>query len=219
MIRTLYEKYLLSQINRKQGQIPEHITMILSESDLLDDSGKEKLSAFLKWCFALDIKIISIYVDVLDVKEEAKTKIVSLLLDELKEIMAPLPEKVGFDIYNEKGELIENKVGDTHRVHFSVGFGGKNEITKAITSILHDVKDERLSPADIDENTIESHLTVCEEPEIIIRAGGKHLSNFLLWQSAYSELYFTDVNWHGLRRMDILRIIRDYQKRQRRFGK
>ncbi|WP_052286232.1 hypothetical protein [Methanococcoides burtonii] len=84
MIRALYEQYLLSQINRKQGQRPEHITMILSESDLLDDSGKEKLSAFLKWCFALDIKIISIYVDVLDVKEEAKTRIVSLLLDELK---------------------------------------------------------------------------------------------------------------------------------------
>lgn len=219
MIRTFYEKYLLSQINRKQEQIPEHITMILSESDLLDDSGKEKLGAFLKWCFALDIKIISIYVDVLDVKEEAKTKIVSLLLYELKEVMTPLPENVGFDIYNEKGKLIENKEGDTHRVHFSVGFGGKNEITKAITSILHDVKDERLSPADIDENIIESHLTIREEPEIIIRAGGKHLSNFLIWQSAYSELYFTDVNWHGLRRMDILRIIRDFQKRQRRFGK
>jgi undecaprenyl diphosphate synthase len=219
MIRALYEQYLLRQINRKQGQIPEHITMILSESDLLDDSGKEKLGAFMKWCFDLDIKIISIYVDVLDVKEEAKTKIVSLLLDELKEIIAPLPDNVGFDIYNEKGELIENKVGDTYRAHFSVGFGGKNEITKAITSILHDVKDEKLSPSDIDENTIESYLTVREEPDIIIRAGGKHLSNFLLWQSAYSELYFTDVNWHGLRRMDILRIIRDYQKRQRRFGK
>ena len=75
MIRALYERYLLNQINGMQGQIPEHITMILSESDLLDDSGKEKLGAFLKWCFALEIKIISIYVDVLDVKEEAKTKI------------------------------------------------------------------------------------------------------------------------------------------------
>lgn len=218
MIRTIYERYLLSQISREQGKIPKHITMILSESDLLDDSGKEKMKMFLKWCFGLDIKIISVYVDVLDVKEE-KTRIVSILLDELKEILSALPKKIGFDIYNERGELIENKKVGTHLLHISLGFGGKNEITKAIVSILQEVKNGKLNPVNIDENIIESHLTVREEPDIIIRAGGKHLSDFLLWQSAYSELYFTDVNWHGLRKIDILRIVRDYQKRQRRFGK
>jgi len=53
----------------------------------------------------------------------------------------------------------------------------------------------------------------------MIRSGGQKLSDFLVWQSVYSELYFTDVNWEDVRRLDILRLIRDFQKRQRRYGK
>ncbi|MCD6145172.1 MAG: undecaprenyl diphosphate synthase family protein, partial [Methanosarcinales archaeon] len=53
----------------------------------------------------------------------------------------------------------------------------------------------------------------------VIRAGGKHLTDFLIWQTIYSELYFTDVNFTDMRRLDFLRIIRDYQKRQRRYGR
>jgi undecaprenyl diphosphate synthase len=53
----------------------------------------------------------------------------------------------------------------------------------------------------------------------VIRAGGKQLSDFLIWQAAYSELYFTDVDWQSLRKIDLLRAIRDWQRRERRFGR
>ena len=60
---------------------------------------------------------------------------------------------------------------------------------------------------------IESHLLFKSEPDIVIRAGGKRLTDFLIWQSVYSELYFTDVNWLDFRKVDFLRVIRDFQKR------
>jgi undecaprenyl diphosphate synthase len=101
----------------------------------------------------------------------------------------------------------------------SLGCSGKFELTKAMKEIMQQVKKGNLDPGDIDENVIESHLLFKSEPDIVIRAGGKRLTDFLIWQSVYSELYFTDVNWFDFRKVDFLRVIRDYQKRQRRFGK
>ncbi|NYT19397.1 MAG: undecaprenyl diphosphate synthase family protein [Methanosarcinales archaeon] len=219
MIRTLYERYLLAQVNNAPEQIPEHITIILSGSDLFDAEGREKFRSFISWCRKLEISTISTYVDVLDIKEEQGAEMTSMLTADLQEILRSFPEEVGFFIYGENGDLKEKREGTSLTIHLSVGFGGRAEITKAINSILSDVKDGKIRPEDIDESVIESHLLVQEEPDMIIRAGGKHLSDFLLWQSAYSELYFTDVNWHDLRKIDLLRLIRDFQKRQRRFGK
>lgn len=219
MIRSLYERYLLAQVNSTPEQIPEHITMILSESDLLDAEGKEKFRDLISWCRKLGIVTISIYVDVLDTKEELQIEIISMLTKGLQDVLRSFSPDVGFFIYGDNGDLKEEREGTSLTVHLSVGFGGRAEITKAISSILSEVKDGKIQPPEIEENVIESHLLVKEEPDIIIRAGGKHLSDFLLWQSAYSELYFTDVNWHDFRKIDLLRIIRDFQKRQRRFGK
>ncbi|MDD2440127.1 MAG: undecaprenyl diphosphate synthase family protein, partial [Methanosarcinaceae archaeon] len=109
--------------------------------------------------------------------------------------------------------------GTDFYIYVSVGFGGRSEITRAVFSILEDVKAGSVRPSDIDEKLLESHLLVKHEPDLMIRSGGQHLSDFLIWQSVYSELYFTDVNWEKFRRLDLLRVIRDYQKRQRRYGK
>ncbi|WP_135610578.1 polyprenyl diphosphate synthase [Methanococcoides sp. AM1] len=219
MIRTLYERYLLGQVNSSPDQIPEHITIILSESDLLDSKGEDKFRSFISWCKKLGITTISAYVDVLHTKEEIQAEMTAMLTTSMQEMLRSLTDDVGFFIYDEKGNLKEKRERTSLTVHLSVGFGGRAEITKAITSVLSDVKDEKIQPEEIDESVIESYLLVQGEPDLIIRAGGKHLSDFLLWQSAYSELYFTDVNWHDLRKIDLLRVIRDFQKRQRRFGK
>ncbi len=100
-----------------------------------------------------------------------------------------------------------------------MGFGGRDEITRAVLTILEEVKAGTIRPEEVDEKLLESHLLVKHEPDIMIRSGGQKLSDFLVWQSVYSELYFTDVNWKDVRRLDILRLIRDFQKRQRRYGK
>ena len=65
---------------------------------------------------------------------------------------------------------------------------------------------------------IERHLTFRYEPDLVIKSGGNHLTDFLIWQSVYSELFFSDVNWKFFRKIDFLRALRDFQFRKRRFG-
>ncbi len=101
----------------------------------------------------------------------------------------------------------------------SLGYSGKYELTRAMKEIMKKIENGSLRPEEIDENEIESHLLFKSEPDLVIRAGGKRLTDFLIWQSVYSELYFTDVNWLDFRKVDFLRVIRDFQKRQRRFGR
>ena len=104
-------------------------------------------------------------------------------------------------------------------VYILLVFGGKDEITRAMLTILEKVKAGSVRPEEVDEKLLESHLLVKHEPDIMIRSGGQKLSDFLVCQSIYSELYFTDFNWKDMRRIDILRLIRDFQKRHRRYGK
>jgi len=80
------------------------------------------------------------------------------------------------------------------------------------------VQDGEIEPEEINEKKIESELVFRLEPDLIIRSGGAKLTDFLIWQSVYSEFYFTDVNWRNFRKIDLLRAIRDFQKRERRFG-
>ena len=72
---------------------------------------------------------------------------------------------------------------------------------------------------EVDEDVVESELVFPAEPDLVIKTGAERLSDFMIWQSVYSELYFTDVNWRNFRRRDYLRALRDFQRRQRRFGR
>ena len=105
------------------------------------------------------------------------------------------------------------------QIHISLGYGGKKELTKALRDIMLKIQSGILKPDDIDESIIEEHLLIKHEPDLVLRSGGKRLADFLIWQSVYSEIYYTDVSWINLRKMDFLRAIRDFQKRQRKFGK
>jgi undecaprenyl diphosphate synthase len=195
------------------------VSLVLSETDLLHPGGFGKLKEYISWCMQLGINITSIYVDVLDTEEGLRAEMMEKLIRKLSEMLSKMPPEVGFEVYTADGELSTRREGAELLVYISVGFGGRKEVTKALISILSDVRDGRIRPCDITEATIESRLKVKHEPDIFIRSGGKHLSDFLIWQAVYSELYFTDVNWRNMRKLDILRIIRDFQKRQRRFGK
>jgi len=103
-------------------------------------------------------------------------------------------------------------------------YGGREEIVQAVRRIAKDVSLGRVRAEEIDEELFRSylytsHLGGLDEPDLVIRTSGEiRLSNFLLWQIAYSELYFCDVYWPELRTIDILRAVRSYQRRERRFG-
>lgn len=104
----------------------------------------------------------------------------------------------------------------------ALSYSSKWELTKAMKDMAEEVKEGKLQPKDITENTISQHLTTnfMPDPDLMIRTGGEQrLSNYLLWQCAYSEFYFTDTYWPDFKEEDLCKAIVEYQHRQRRFGK
>jgi len=108
-------------------------------------------------------------------------------------------------------------------LNLALAYGGRAEIIDATKKIAQQVKNGGLLPSEINEQIFEKHLYTAhmpkQDPDIIIRTSGEErLSGFLLYQCAYSELCFQDVYWPSFRRIDLLRAIRTYQRRKRRFG-
>ena len=111
-------------------------------------------------------------------------------------------------------------------LNVGVGYGGRQEIVDAVKGYLNDSFARRDRPEDILEaltaDAVGKYLYTydCPDPDLIIRTSGEvRLSGFMLWQSAYSEYYFCDAYWPAFRKIDLLRAIRSYQQRQRRFGR
>ncbi|MDD4250261.1 MAG: undecaprenyl diphosphate synthase family protein [Methanosarcina sp.] len=215
----LYERYLTWQITRSTTKTPAHVAIILKETDLLDIKGMEKLLSALLAFKKFKIELVSIYVDILKTDQLVKTELASTIGTLLEESFRDVLSGTGYEIYGLEGEVKSSRQGRDFFVYVSLGFGGRGEITRAVLSLLEEVKAGHLKPEEVDEKMLESHLLVKHEPDIMIRSGGQKLSDFLVWQSVYSELYFTDINWKDVRKIDILRVIRDFQKRQRRYGK
>ena len=104
----------------------------------------------------------------------------------------------------------------------ALSYSSRWEITEAVKNMVQDSIDQKLHIAEIDENTISNYLTTKQipDPELLIRTSGEYrISNFLLWQIAYTELYFTDVLWPDFKKEDLYQAIVNYQSRERRFGK
>ena len=107
-------------------------------------------------------------------------------------------------------------------LHLAVNYGSRAEIKRAVQSLAQDVKAGKIKPEDIDEGMINSRLYTGDipDPDVIVRPSGElRLSNFLLWQAAYSEFWFSDILWPDFKNSDIDQIILDYNKRDRRYGK
>ncbi len=104
----------------------------------------------------------------------------------------------------------------------ALSYSARWEIGEALKQIVSDVRQGRLSTETVDEETIRNYLTTKDfpDPDLMIRTGGElRISNFLLWQMAYTELYFTSLLWPDFRKEHFYEAVRDYQNRQRRFGK
>ncbi len=125
--------------------------------------------------------------------------------------------------YKELMEAIEKTKNNTRMtLTLALSYSSKWELTEAVRSIAKNVKSGNLDADAIDESIIDQHLCTLgiPDPELLIRTSGEHrISNFLLWQIAYAELYFTDKLWPDFDRKDFEEAIIDYQGRERRFGK
>lgn len=119
--------------------------------------------------------------------------------------------------------VIQETSGNTGLIlNLALSYGGRSEITQAVQAVAQKCLAGDLSPEKIDQAVLEQHLYTAglPDPDLLIRTGGEtRLSNFLLWQASYAELYFTEILWPDFRRQDLLNAIHDFQKRQRRFGK
>ncbi|MFB6096143.1 MAG: undecaprenyl diphosphate synthase family protein [Haloferacaceae archaeon] len=200
----LYDRYLAVRHRLHDADPPRRVAVVITERDLLEQGAYDTLEEFLGWAFEYGADRVTVSVSILD---EA---VAPTLTRELREVDAPRAVAV-------RGP------GDTERadapVQISIGLGGKHEFAEAVRDIAAAVEAGELSPAEIDETDVESRLVFPDEPDLLIKTGAERLSDFLIWQSVYSELYFTDVNWRDFRRRDYLRAVLEYQHRQRRFGR
>jgi tritrans,polycis-undecaprenyl-diphosphate synthase [geranylgeranyl-diphosphate specific] len=205
------------------------------------EMGAEKVEELLDWCLKLGVKSVTIYAfstenfrrpknEVEEIMRIAEKKLQKILMDErihknkvrVKVIgrVSLLPENLQKTIMD-----VENTTQnyDEHFLNVAFAYGGRAEIVDATRKIADKVKRKELSPEEVDEKTFEKYLYTShmpnQDPDLIIRTSGEErLSGFLLWQSAYSELCFLDVYWPDFRLIDLLRAVRTFQKRKRRFG-
>ena len=200
----LYDRYLATRIRLSDAEVPERVAVVLTEQDLLEQGAYDTLESLIEWAFEYGSDWLILYVSVLD------TAAVPTLERQLAEI-------------DTSREIAVRGPDDDHQadapVQISIGLGGKHEFATAVQGLAQEVEAGALDPDDVDEAEIERRLVFPADPDLIIKTGAERLSDFMIWQSVYSELYFTDVNWRDVRKRDYLRAIRDYQQRQRRFGR
>jgi short-chain Z-isoprenyl diphosphate synthase len=205
--------------------------------------GAEKLHQVLDWCREVGIEVVTVWSFSLDNFQRDVSEVEALfqLFEEKTRELADRDEvrtegiRVRYigkltllpESLQEAIRSVEEATAAHERFHLNIAmaYGGREEITDAFRRYLgeHAEQGHTVSEVldDFDDRAIEPHLYTSglPEPDLIIRTSGEvRLSGFLLWQSAYSEFYFCDVNWPGFRRVDFLRALRSYAYRQRRFG-
>lgn len=119
--------------------------------------------------------------------------------------------------------VLEDYSKDYDKLHFQIAlnYGSRNEIVRAIQKLSEDVKSGKVMGAKITEEVFESYLDTAgiPDPDLLIRTSGEQrLSNYLLWQLAYTEFYFTDVPWPDFNKMELVKAIEQYNSRDRRYG-
>lgn len=204
--------------------------------------GAEKIKDFLDWCIDLGIETVTLYVfstENFDRSDREVEEIMMLAEENLREILGSdvihknrvcvraigrinlLPKHIQQLIYEIEEKTIHY---DRFYLNLAIAYGGRAEIVDAAKELGLKVKKGELNPEDFNEDIFEKHLYTSHlpqpDPDLIIRTSGEaRLSGFLLWQSAYSELFFVDVYWPEFRKIELLRAIRSFQQRHRRFGK
>ncbi|SIR46892.1 undecaprenyl diphosphate synthase [Haladaptatus litoreus] len=200
----LYDKYLTARVRRHGADPPSHIAVVITERDLLEQGAYETLESFFDWAFDYGAERVTVYVSVLD------SGAVPTLQRELENVRAPRDIAV-------RGP--DDLTPADAPIQVSIGLGGKSEFAEAVRAVAEDVQSGDVSADEVDESAIESRLVFPTDPDLVIKTGAERLSDFMIWQSVYSELYFTDVNWRDFRQRDYLRAMLDYKNRQRRFGR
>ena len=229
--------------------VPEHVAIILDGNGRWAKSkgmprtyghtvGSKNVETIVRAAYDIGIKYLTVYAFSTEnwarPKDEVST-LMKLLRDYLKSCMKTcktnnmrvrvIGDKKGLnpDIQERICELEEYSAQfDGITFTIAINYGGRDELVRAIRRVAVEVKSGELTPEDITAELFTERLDTAglPDPDLLIRPGGeKRISNYLLWQLAYAEFYFTDVMWPEFSKEDLLKACEEYSNRQRRFGK
>lgn len=202
--------------------------------------GAKKFWKFLEWCKEVRVKEVTAYTFSIQNFGRPKKEfdyLMGLFKKEFKNL-----QKNGFEKLKKEGIRI-NFIGRTwmfpkevqemmnkimkatknnkkYVVNFAMAYGGREEVIDAVKKLGEDIKKGKFDVKKLNEKTFGKYLYMNSDPELIIRTGGeKRTSNFLLWQGIYSEWFFVEKHWPDFEKQDFLKVLHEYEKRDRRFGK
>lgn len=229
------------------NRIPQHIAIIMDgngrwatergkERSYGHQAGVEAVRRITSECVRLGVKYLTLYTfstENWNRPADEVAALMGLVLTALEDEIF-MKNNVRFRVIGDIDRLpaqVRAKLGETMEhtkdnsamtMVVALSYSSKWEITNAVKNIAAEVKDGKLAIDAIDENTVSSHMqtSFMPDPDLLIRTGGEvRISNYLLWQIAYSELYFCDTYWPDFNEQCLREAIVSYQKRQRRFGK
>ncbi len=239
-------KKTLEDIDKKN--MPKHIAVIMdgngrwAKKRLLPRSfghkaGVETIREIVKESSALGIQYLTLYAFSTENWKRPKDEVnalMNLLVEYLKKEVNELHKnnvilrtigdisylpKIAIKELEKSMEITKNNTGLVLTI--ALNYGSRNDIKNGIIHIIKDYEKGNISIEDIDDNFLKNYLSTkyLPDPDILIRPSGEfRVSNFLLWEMAYSELWFSDIYWPDFKKKDLYEVILDYQKRDRRYG-
>ena len=200
--------------------------------------GVETVRLIVEECSNLGIGYLTLYAFSSENWLRPKSEVSALMLLLKKYIRSEIPRmmknNIRFNVIGDRSELppdVERELADALDqtaantgmvLTLALSYGSRQEIVRAARQLAGDMVAGRINPDKVDEQLFTSYLFTADipDPDLLIRTSGEmRISNFLLWQLAYTELYFCDVNWPDFGKKELYRAIHDYQTRERRYGK
>ena len=230
-------------------RLPRHIAIIMDGNgrwaklkklprSIGHKNGVKTVQKISKECSRLNIEYLTLYTLSLENLYRPKLELkslMSLLSSSLKtELYKIKKNNIQFNVFGLRNQLSKKvndeldhaiaitKDNDGLKLNLALAYSSRQELIDSIKSITKEIMEKKIKFEDINENKIQAHLLTknIPDPDLLIRTGGENrLSNFLLWQSAYTELYFSNKYWPDFNEEDLYKALYDFQKRERRFGK
>ena len=234
--------------NALSGKIPEHIAVIMDgnrrwakqknlPAKMGHREGALRVTDLVRNCGDLGVKYLSVYAFSTENWNRDKKEIeylmnllVEFVFKELENLhkndvkitmmgnMNELPDKTRKEV---KRSIELTKNNKTLHLNIALSYGSRNEIVSAVKNIIDDYKKNKIDIEEINEESFKRYLYTCDmpDPDLLIRTSGEiRLSNFLLYQLAYTEFYFTEVLWPDFNKNELIKAIENYQQRKRRYG-
>jgi undecaprenyl diphosphate synthase len=234
---------------KAHGNLPRHVAIIMDGNGrwakargaprlLGHRAGRESVREVVRGCAALGVEVLTLYTFSTE-NWNRPAREVSALMTMLRETLrheraelksnnvrlqvigriADLPAPVG-RVIEETQQYLAGSTGML--LNLALSYGGRVELVDAIRRMLGEGGERRLQPQDVDEELVSSFLYTAglPDPDLLIRTSGEmRISNFMLWQLAYTEIWITDTLWPDFRRRHLLQAVAEYQRRERRFGR